>query len=45
MPRSLIVVDLLGEIVPIVEDRPQFNRGATIIPLPERPFELRRRPT
>src|ERR1700686_4153075 len=32
-PRSLIVVDLLGEIVPMVEGRPQFNRGVTHYPV------------
>src|SRR5205807_9063338 len=28
-PRSLMVVDLLGEIVPTTEGRPQFHRGVT----------------
>jgi hypothetical protein len=32
-PRSLIVVDLLGEIVPTAEGRPQFNRGVTHYPV------------
>ena len=32
-PRSLIVVDLLGEIVPMAEGRPQFNRGVTHYPV------------
>ena len=31
-PRSLIVVDLLGEIVPMAEGRPQFNRGGHALP-------------
>jgi hypothetical protein len=31
--RSLIVVDLLGEIVPMVEGRRQFNRGVTLYPV------------
>jgi uncharacterized protein len=31
--RSLIVVDLLGEIVPMVEGRRQFNRGVTHYPV------------
>src|ERR1700732_2700232 len=39
-PRSLIVVDLLGEIVPMVEGRPQFS-----IPLPEHLLEPRQTPT
>jgi hypothetical protein len=38
-PRSLIVIDLLGEIVPTAEGRPQFNRGVTITPSPEPPCE------
>jgi hypothetical protein len=32
-PRSLIVVDLLGEIVPAAEGRPQFNRGVSHYPV------------
>src|SRR5690242_5552453 len=32
-PRSLIVVDLLGEIVPAAEGRPQFQRGITHYPI------------
>src|SRR5580704_3471131 len=32
-PRSLIVVDLLGEIVPTAEGRPQFSRGVTHYPV------------
>jgi len=32
-PRSLMVVDLLGEIVPTAEGRPQFHRGVTHYPV------------
>jgi len=32
-PRSLMVVDLLGEIVPTTEGRPQFHRGVTHYPV------------
>lgn len=32
-PRSLMVVDLLGEIVPTAEGRPQFSRGVTHYPV------------
>ena len=32
-PRSFIVVDLLGEILPTAEGRPQFNRGVTHYPV------------
>ena len=32
-PRSLIIVDLLGEIVPVAEGLPQFNRGVTRYPV------------
>src|SRR5205085_7620796 len=32
-PRSFIVVDLLGEIVPSAGGRPQFSRGVTHYPV------------
>src|SRR5689334_5209182 len=32
-PRSLMVVDLLGEIVPSPGGRPQFSRGVTHYPV------------
>jgi hypothetical protein len=32
-PRSLMVVDLLGEVVPTAEGRPQFHRGITHYPV------------
>ena len=32
-PRSLMVIDLLGEIAPAAQGRPQFNRGVTHYPV------------
>jgi hypothetical protein len=44
-PRSLIVVDLLGEIVPMVEGRRSSTGASPIIPLPEHLLEPRQTPT
>jgi hypothetical protein len=43
-PRSLIVVDLLGEIVPTAEGRPQFSRGVTHYPVAGTPVRARQTP-